>query len=219
MRVHAVVRETSPALDRALLDQTRAVDATAVCASSLGAGIRQAFDQGAEWAWVMDSSVLPRADALQHLVEAVARIGGLPQPVALAGVVLCHDGRPDPLRAAWYRRSPTELSLEAVERRLLPIRAAGGPVLIHRRALGADVLPRPRLSQAGAVLEWTARLLRSRAGYLVPDSESRSIGDTRMEIATAAAVLFGGAFSGLDRVRTALELLDRTGLGIRRAAA
>jgi hypothetical protein len=51
------------------------------------------------------------------------------------------------------------------------VRAARASSLLVARAAGAATRPpRARLAGPGAAMEWTARLLRDRAGYLAPAS-------------------------------------------------
>ena len=181
-------------------------------AGALGEGLRRGLATGADWIWVLDGSAAPRPGALDELLGALERTGGLPDPVLLGGVVVDAGGRVDEARAAWYRRAPTELAMAAAERRLLPIRASAGPVLVSRRGAEAEP-PRERAAfGAGAVLEWTARLLRDGVGYLVPASEYVAAGaarDPALDPLTAARLVGGRAFSGTDRLRVGFELAER----------
>jgi hypothetical protein len=174
--------------------------------------LRRAAGAGDDWLLVCDRALAPRGAAADALLAAVGRVDGLPAPVLLAAVVVDRAGAVDDGRAAWYRRAPTELAMAAAERRLLPIRAAAGPVLV--RAEAASATP-PRASAAfepGELLEWTARLLRDGAGYLVPQSEYTAPSATRdpaLRPLTAARLLAGTAFAGTDRLRVAAELFER----------
>jgi hypothetical protein len=58
-------------------------------------------------------------------------------------------------------------------------------------------------------------VLRSRTGYLVPESESAALdtrGDPLLAPTTAMRLLFGRAVVGPDRVALVLELCERVGL-------
>src|SRR4051794_15207543 len=129
-------------------------------------------DGDTEWVWLLDGSALPRTDALRRLLETADAIGELPAPALLASNVLGPDGAVDAGQAPWYRRGgETDLAMRAACRALLPLRAArAGSVLVRRDAAVATGAGRPGLSGPGAALEWTARLLRDRMGYLVPGS-------------------------------------------------
>jgi hypothetical protein len=163
-----------------------------------------------DWILVCDPAFAPRPGAVEALSGALERIDGLPAPALLAAVVVGGDGEVDAALAAWYRRAPTELAMAAAERRLLPIRAAAGPVLVRRTVAAAQ--PPPAGLAPGAVLEWTARLLREAPGYLVPESRFGVSGrarDPALAPVTAAKLVAGRAFAGTDRLRVAAELLER----------
>ena len=182
-------------------------------------GLRRALDTGAEWIWVLDGTAMPKPGALTALLEAVDRAAELPEPashfsppVLFAGVVVDAEGRVDEARGGWYRRNHIDLTMGSSGRRLLPIRAAGGPVLVHRRAA-------ERAPACDGVFEWTAHILRDEVGFLVPDSESVAIrpaedplGDPR----TVARLVTGGALGRLDIARATHELVER--FGFRRPA-
>ena len=182
---------------------------------SLGDALDEARASGADWIWVVEDSVSPHPDALQALLDALGRTDDLPAPAVLAGVVRTPDGALDRGRLAWYRRSDLDLALAAAAAQLLPIRATAGPVLVSRAALETNP-PKDTLRPSPAsILTWTAHLLRSGMGYLVPDSryDAREaardpLGDPR----TAATLLIGGAVAGGDRLRVIHELVERVGV-------
>ncbi|MEA2474917.1 MAG: hypothetical protein QOE06_2832 [Thermoleophilaceae bacterium] len=167
---------------------------------------------GPEWILFHDRSLEPRLGATEALAAALERVAGLPEPALLAGVVVDGGGLVDRSRAAWYRRAPTELAMAAAEVRLLPIRATAGPALVRRSLAEADPPPGGARAEPGAMLEWTARLLRDRAGYLVPEAEfvaPAPLRDPALDPRTAARLVTGGAFTGTDRIRVGAELIER----------
>jgi hypothetical protein len=174
--------------------------------------LRWATAAGSDWVLIGERGLEPRGGASTELVAALERVDGLPVPVLMAAVVVDRGGLVDAARLAWYRRTPTELAMSAAQRRLLPIRAASGPVLV-RTAAAAATPPRAAASfDAGELLEWTARLLRRSVGYLVPDSEyaaPSSAPDPALRLLTAARLVGGSAFAGTDRLRVAAELFER----------
>ena len=186
-----------------------------IVADGLRQGVVRALGTDADWIWVLDGSAAPRPGALDALLEGLARVDGLPQPCLLTGVVVTPDGRVDPNRAPWYRRFQIDVALRSADHELVPVRGTPGPVLVHRRAAALD-LPRDRTAiTPRSVLEWTARVLRHRTGYLVPGSESVALdtaGDPLLAPATAARLLTGRAIVGTDRVGFVLELCERAGL-------
>jgi hypothetical protein len=184
-------------------------------ADRLRRGVVRALATDAEWIWVLDGTAVPRPGALDALLAGVGRVDGLPQPALLTGVVVTAQGRVDPNRPPWYRRFQIDVALASAESSLLPVRGSTAPVLVRREAAAADLPRRGAPVAPGAVLEWSARLLRSRTGYMVPDSESDGHGtrrDPMLEPATAARLLGGRALVRLDRVGLVLELCERVGL-------
>jgi hypothetical protein len=210
--VCALISAPRASLRRAVADQSRPLDRIVAHSSSLADGLRLALGTGSEWIWVLDGSAEPVPTALSALLDGLRRVDGLERPAVLAGVPMGGDGRVDARFAPWYRRQPTEDAMEASAVRLLPIRAATGPVLV--RSSVAREMPPGRWPKAApdAVLAWTARILRYRAGYLVPDSASVMSGDARDPLrnpATAAGLVAGRAFGGMDRARVAVEAGER----------
>ena len=190
----------------------RVCPVTCTAGEPLGSALGRGLASGREWILLSDRSLEPRPTALDELIGGLRRADGLPAPDLLAGVVVDAAGAVDDALAAWYRRAPTELAMAAAERRLLPIRAAAGPVMV-RRAAAESKPPRPRAAFApGAVLEWTARLLRDAPGYLVPGSEYVAVAaarDPALDPFTAVRLVAGSAFAGTDRLRIGAELFER----------
>ena len=214
MSVCAVVGRSTAQLDQALAAQGANLDAV-VTDSRLRSGLGRALATDSEWIWVLDGSAVPRPDALQRLLDGLGRVGELPYPSLLEGVVVTSGGRVHEQRGPWYRRFHLDVAMRSVDRRLLPIRGSSGPVLVHRHAAEAQ-LPRAGAPIApGALLEWTAKALRYRTGYLVPESESEIVGlsrDPMKDPATAVRLLFGRAVVRLDRLALVLELARGKGL-------
>src|SRR5437764_430236 len=81
---------------------------------------------------------------------------------------------------------------------------------------GRHPAPRGAALEPGAVIEWTARLLRHSVGYLVPESQCEAIAGGRdpvQEPRVAARLLLGTAFGWIDRVRLAYDLMQRLAPG------
>ena len=134
-------------------------------------GMAAALRGDAEWLWLMDDDTIPEPTALERLLAAPARAEGLPDPVVLASRVVWTDGRPHPMNAPWPAARRTAPFLAAVERGLLLIRASTFPsMLVRRDAVERHGLPRKGFFIWADDLEFTMRVLRSEAGYLVPDS-------------------------------------------------
>lgn len=216
--VCALLTDSSRSLAAAVARQSRPPDATVRHPGPPTVGLRRALATGCDWVWVLDGHATPGDFALAALLSALERARDLRPPAVLAGVVRTDHHALDLSLTPWYRRTPTELAMRAVESGLLPIRAAPAPVLVARRAIAAAGSPRSRLEHSGAVLEWTARLLRDGTGYWVPESESVALGPSprRMGFRATGALLAGGALTGVDRVRGASELRARATTPIRR---
>jgi hypothetical protein len=181
-------------------------------AGGLASAIAGALATGSDWIWVLDGSALPRDDALAALVAALRHLDGLVAPDLLTGVVVGAGGRVEEAGALWCRRDQVDLALDAADRRLVPVRAALGSVLVRRDAAAADPPADRAASTPAALVEWTARLLRRRTGYLVTASEADAVApgyDPAGEPRTAARLLLGGALPGFDRLRYGIELVER----------
>jgi hypothetical protein len=217
MSVCALVGRPSRELEDALTDQ-RAELAGTVVEGRLRRGLERALESGPDWVWVLDGSCIPRPGALEGLLSALDGVDGLDAPVLLASVVVTPDGGLDPGRPPWYRRFHLDLAMGSVERGLLPVRASAGPVLVRCDAVEAR-LPRADAEVApGAVLEWTARLLRDATGYLVADSACvapEPSRDPMRDPPTALRLLLGRGLVRLERLALLLELSDRVGPGAR----
>jgi hypothetical protein len=194
-----------------LTAQSRSPDRLVTAARGLRPAVEAACGTGAEWLWLLDGLVVPRPGALAALLDGVARADGLEQPSVLAAVVVDRHGGVDPRHPVWYRPNQIDLAMMAASRRLLPVRAAAGSVLVRADAAVAEPPP-PRALDPHGVLEWTARILRSGTGYLVPESEGEAVAGARDPAAdprTAGRLLLGGAFVRLDRLRYGYELAER----------
>jgi hypothetical protein len=176
--------------------------------------LERALEAGADWIWVLDGSTVPRDGALGGLLDALERTSGLEEPSLMTGVVVTPDGLVDEGRVLWYRRNQIDIAMEAAAQRLLPIRAATGSVLVQRDAVRGELPPFGAPGSPATVLEWTARMLRFRTGYLVPESESEAVEpgyDPASSPLTAARLMFAGALGRFDRIRYGFELAERLG--------
>lgn len=209
--IGALLLGDTAAVERAVAVQTLPPDQVVYSPGPLAVGLREVLATGTDWIWVLDGTAVPRPRSLGALVSAIGRSHGLQPPALLASVISTPAGKIAEPRAALFRRAPVEPAMVAAERRMLPVRAVTGPILIHRDAVVGERPPRPRLPATGALLEWTIRILRTRAGYLVPESESVDHHGHRnalLDPLTAAAVLLGREFSRGERLRVPLDLLE-----------
>jgi hypothetical protein len=86
-------------------------------------------------------------------------------------------------------------------------------VLVDAAAARA-VAPLTGLARDGAALEWSARLLRRRAGYLAPasvaDTDRTAVADPIEEARMAAAMLAGRGWAAREKLWLAGESLGRS---------
>ncbi len=134
-------------------------------------GIRRGAARGFEWLWLMDDDTIPAPTALEALLAAPERLGGLPEPVVLGSKVVWTDGRMHPMNWPGLRLGDMDAVLDATERGLLPLRWNTFPsTLIRRDAIERHGLPHKHYWIWGDDIEYLARVLRDGAGYLVPES-------------------------------------------------
>ncbi len=183
--VIAVVRtdpshpELAEATRAALTRQTRAADAVLDApardslAEGAAAGLQLGFDRDADWVWLLDGVTVPEPGALEALLAATDLEPVLPAPLLVAGNVLDEAGAPHPDALPRHELFEKELSVAAVERRLVHLRSARhGSLLVSRAAVERFGLPDARFTGGDDALEWTTRMLRSWSdpGYLATGS-------------------------------------------------
>src|SRR4051794_6052349 len=170
-------------------DQTRPPDAY----RDPREGLASLLETWADWFWLVDESVEPEPGALEALLAALENLGPLPEPVLLASKVVRPGGDADPAFFPVPRVRDPDLTVDAFERHVVPIRLArGGSLLVHRRGLAAAGMRRRHL-------EWTARLLRREPGLLVPASVAVSRGETRRDLTALARLLVSDALEPRER--------------------
>ncbi len=191
-------------------------------------------DPEIRWLWLLDGTAVPRPDALRRLLDAVDVAATLPAPAPalLTSKVLAPDGSLDVGRAAWYRRGgETDLAMRAARVRLLPVRAARASSLLVTREAGVSTgSVRARLTGPGAAMEWTARLLRDRVGYLAPASVAEAaVGagwgvqaagrDGVDDLLVTAAMLTGSGWHRREKLWLAAEGVGRAASAVMGSAA
>jgi len=134
-------------------------------------GLKHAHASGADWIWLMDDDTIARPDALDQLLRAPEAMNGLPAPALLASKVVWTDGSLHPMNHPGFVRDDVERFLASSEHGFLPIRASTFvSLLVHRSAIDEHGLPHKHFFIWSDDIEYTARITRRRAGYLVPDS-------------------------------------------------
>jgi hypothetical protein len=170
----------------------------------------QALASEAEWLWFLAEGARPRHDALERLVAAIEPEDAAPATV-LAGLLVDEHGEALDDRIQAAPRIDSDAAVRLVGQQLLPIRSAGfAHCLVARAAFSRHGLPDVRRFGPFAAQEWTARVLRSEPGYLVPASvvvlptlaERADRGAPLLHLLAAMRMLPTGTWSRGDAART-----------------
>ncbi len=157
--------------------------------------------------------MLPEPGALEAFAEALARSEGLGAPVLLAGKVVGPDGSLDPHSQPFPMVRDPDLVAAAFERRLAPVRLArAGSVLVEAQAL------RARGVLGADPLAWSAQLLATRLGLLVPTSVAVRPSRTGRPVVGVRAwveLLAGGTLEYRDRAYLGLRFAESASAGLR----
>lgn len=144
----------------------------------------------ADWIWLVRGDTAPAPDALEQLAGVAVGRPGLAEPVLLASKVLGPGGALEPGSAPWPPLHDRQGAMDAAEERLAAVRIARwGSLLVRADALRRHAPPRSGL-WGGEDIEFTGRLLREGAGYLVPASvttRDKTRGARRLGTLRAAA--------------------------------
>ncbi len=221
------VGDATPAAAARTAGRSLDVGPAAGTAAACSDGVEAACATGAEWVWLLDGLAVPASDALEALLEGVARAGGDRGCALAASRIVCEDGTTHPHALPWPVLLDKEAVLTAARHRLVAVRAARhGSLLVRRSAIEAQGLPRSHYRARGDDLEWASRLLRSGPGFLVPGSVAvrrRGEADRPGDGAAGAwrgrrnalALLAGGPFSMQERLWFGYGLARRGGSGPR----
>jgi len=200
-------------------------------AGGFNEGMRVAYLRGFDWLWLMDDDTIPNPDALERLLAALERLDGLPHPALLASHVLWRDRDLHPKNWPVPRVDETRKTLvEAAGAGLLLIRLATFvSILVSRDAIARHGLPHKHYFIWGDDAEFTARLLRDEAGYVVPDSvvEHRTPSKDPVgagaspqyyfEVRNKLLMLRGSSWRRIDKPKIAVDTV-RGAVGYLRAA-
>lgn len=133
-------------------------------------GMARAHERGHDWLWCMDDDTFTLPDTLGALLQGGARAPGGRPPV-LASQVQWKDGSLHPMNVPLPRWRCAGDVAEGVAHGLLALRyATFVSVAVHRDAVDRHGLPRAHFFIWGDDVEFTARVMRDRPGYLVPES-------------------------------------------------
>ena len=158
-----------------------------------------------DWVWLLDAGVVPEPGAMAALLTARNQ---LPAAILFASQVVTTQGELDPVSLPVIAVHDPGRILAALERRMVPLVAARRGSLLIR----TSDLARAHAGAAGALLRWSARLLQSQLGVLVPASVAvRTIGAQHQGAARrlAEALSALAAVDRRDRLWFAAHLAER----------
>lgn len=134
-------------------------------------GMKAAAARGFDWLWVMDDDTIPNPDALEILLDARTTLNGLGDPALLASKVLWTDGAMHPMNWPGLDLQDVDGFVDAVEQRVVKIRANTFPsLLVKREAVEKYGPPRKGFFIWADDIDFTQRILRYEPGYMIPQS-------------------------------------------------
>jgi rhamnopyranosyl-N-acetylglucosaminyl-diphospho-decaprenol beta-1,3/1,4-galactofuranosyltransferase len=181
------------------------------CTPGFVCGMKAAFAQGYEWLWLLDDDTLPDEHCLEALLDGAARAPSAPSVVA--SVVQWRDSNLHPMNRPWLRWDRRAELAEAAAAGLLPIRASTWvSTMFHRDAVARHGYPLEHYYVWIDDIEYSARVLRDEAGYVVPQSvvyhwtakANSTVSDARgrfyYKVRNQLWLLRGDSFAGLERL-------------------
>ncbi len=191
-------------------------------------GMKQAYEAGFDWLWLLDDDVVPEPAALASLFEASTAVPELPEPYLLASKVLAPDGRLHPDHVPFPDTKRVPHAVRSVSGGLLPLRASSfASVIISRAAVRDHGLPVKSYFDRSYAREYSARLLREGIGFVVPRSVARlerapgaaSRDDLYRDVRNTVFMMRGDAWMGREKVQLAIDLAPKArASGLRSAA-
>ena len=134
-------------------------------------GMKAAAARGFDWLWVMDDDTIPNPDALEILLDSRKDLNGFPEPALLASKVLWTDGTMHPMNWPGPAMEDFPHFVDGLARGVMPIRANTFPsLLIKRQAVEKYGPPRKGFFIWADDIDFTQRILRHEAGYMIPRS-------------------------------------------------
>src|SRR5205807_179119 len=123
-------------------------------------GMKRATEQGWDWLWLMDDDTIPKPDALERLLEPLANLNGLAEPIMLGSKAVWNDGSWHPMNFVGPRLSDMQQFLDASTSGLVAFRMATFvSLLVRSDAVRRYGLPHKHYFVWSDDVEWTARVL------------------------------------------------------------
>jgi rhamnopyranosyl-N-acetylglucosaminyl-diphospho-decaprenol beta-1,3/1,4-galactofuranosyltransferase len=181
-------------------------------------GIERAFELGHDWIWLLDDDTFADEQCLEALLAGVERA---PRAPSLAcSVVRWRDESLHPMNRPWFRLGRRSELAEAAGAGLALIRTSTWvSTMISRDAVAEHGLPAAPFFVWLDDMEYTGRVLRDGAGYMVPESVAwhwtpqpyDTLTDARERFYYKARnhlwLLRGSSFRGVERVGYAIAYL------------
>ena len=178
-------------------------------AGGFAAGLEAAYARGHTWFWLLDDDTFAEPSSLEALLAAADRADE--PPSVLTSVVRWKDGRLHPMNRPWLRVDRRVAFAQGAQRGLAAIRAATFvSTMVSRAAVARHGLPKAHYFLWLDDIEYTGRILRDEAGYMVPESvvvhwtarphdTVASSGERfYFKVRNHLWLLRGGAFAGLE---------------------
>jgi GT2 family glycosyltransferase len=135
------------------------------------AGIARAFEQGFEWVWTLDDDAIAEPSALAALLSTRLDFPEDHRPNLLASKVVWTDGQLHPMNVQKPKLYDPELAFLAAECATMSIRFTSFvSMLVHRSLIEQHGLPIHGYFMWNDDVEYSARMLRSQSGVMVPAS-------------------------------------------------
>jgi GT2 family glycosyltransferase len=132
-------------------------------------GLREGYERGFDWIWLLDDDAFPEPTALEALVTGVERAPR--KPDLMTSVVRWKDGSIHPMNRPWLRKNRRGAFAEAAAAGLLPVRVATSvSTMVSHDAVELHGYPPEHYEIWIDDIEWTGRILRDGTGYMAPDS-------------------------------------------------
>lgn len=175
------------------------------------AGLRAVRGLDFDWIWLLDDDTFADEGCLEALLAGAARA---PRPPDLVcSVVRWRDGRLHPMNSPWFRLGRRAEFAEAAGAGLALVRTSTWvSTMVARDAVARHALPQAHYFVWLDDMEYTGRLLRDGAGFMVPESVAwhwtphpyDTLTDARERFYYKARnqlwLLRGPSFAGLERL-------------------
>ena len=196
-------------------------------AGGFAAGIQRTHAAGYDWLWLMDDDTFCDENCLESLLAGAGRAPR--EPSLVCSVVRWKDGTLHPMNNPALRRDRREEFVDAAGAGLALVRTSSlVSTMIRREAVDEHGLPPAHFFIWSDDLEYTGRILREGAGYMVPESlawhwtpEPHDIitdphGRFYYRVRNELWLLRGPGFQGMERVSFALGYLRILAIYVKR---